>query len=209
MFLPSPSYITAFLFLTTISLSSALSLPLNRTHPPLHHSNLTSPNDLTFRITIAAAVHYIHNLHPAARLTRIECTSPHYSTSTPYDLTDLRLFFRNPSPQRSGRSTILLASRPSATVWGQWASPQYISEPRPREENGLGNVLTSDMLQVVRLMRGAGQHGMFDAVEVVREEGMMEDWWIFQMSADDEGWVWVGDESGRVMIERQGRVSFQ
>ena len=65
------------------------------------------------------------------------------------------------------------------------------------------------MLQVVRLMRGAGQHGMFDAVEVVREEGMMEDWWIFQMSADDEGWVWVGDESGRVMIERQGRVSFQ
>ncbi|KAG6989935.1 hypothetical protein G7Y79_00061g093220 [Physcia stellaris] len=198
MFLPSPRYITAFLLLSTLSVSSALSLPRNR------HSNLTSPNDLSFRITIAAAVHYIHTLYPSAYLTRIECTSPHYSTLTPYDLTDLSLFFRNPSPQRSDHSTILLASRPSAPVWGQWASPQYIPQPRPQEEIGLGNTLTSDILQIVRLMRQAGQHGMFDAVEVVREQGMREDWWIFQMSADDEGWVWVGDESGRVMIERKG-----
>ena len=73
-------------------------------------------------------------------------------------------------------------------------------------ESGLGNVLVSDILQVVRLMRGAGQQGMFDALEVVREEGMREVWWIFRMSADGEGgWVWVGDESGRVLVERRGR----
>lgn len=48
-------------------------------------------------------------------------------------------------------------------------------------------------------------------MDVVREEGMTEVWWVFQMSAHDEGWVWVGDESGQVVVEgnEDRRVSLE
>lgn len=207
MFLPRPSHITALFLLITTPLSTTLSLPPSPHHP----SNINLPNNPNFRLTIAAAVHDIHRLYPAACLARIECTTHHGPTLTPFGLTDLRLFFSNLSPQRPRHTTVLLSSKPSATAWGQWAPLQYISEPRPRTESGLGDILTSDILQTVRLLREAGQHGRFDSVDVVREEGMTEVWWVFQMSAHDEGWVWVGDESGQVVVEgnEDRRVSLE
>ena len=67
---------------------------------------------------------------------------------------------------------------------------------------GLGDVLTSDILQVVEDMRRAGLDGTFRACDVVREEGMTEVRWQFQMSGmGNIGWIIVGDESGTVEIE--------
>lgn len=54
------------------------------------------------------------------------------------------------------------------------------------------------------MMRAAGQTSKFYAVDVLREEGMTEAWWSFQMSGRGSGWVWVGDESGRVEVEEDG-----
>ena len=53
-------------------------------------------------------------------------------------------------------------------------------------------------------MRQAGQDGSFRAVDVVKEDGMTEAWWQFQMSTRGQGWVLVGDESGRVEVEPEG-----
>ena len=52
-------------------------------------------------------------------------------------------------------------------------------------------------------MREAGQRGPFEAVDVIREEGMNEAWWNWQMSGRRTGWVWVGDESGMVEPEEE------
>lgn len=45
--------------------------------------------------------------------------------------------------------------------------------------------------------------GAFDGVDLIREEGMTEVWWNWQMSGRGTGWVWVGDESGEVVIEEE------
>ena len=71
---------------------------------------------------------------------------------------------------------------------------------------GLGDVLTSDILQVVAAIRNAGYMEKFKAVDIVRDVGMTEVWWMFQMSGNaGPGWVWVGDVSGRIEAEENGR----
>lgn len=190
-----PSLVTTVLLLVSISLSSPLTLPVNDPNP--------NGNDITFRLHIARAVGVIQAAHPGAQLNRIECTSTLGPLRTPLGLVDVRLFFANPSPV-PGRQAILLSSRPRALEWGQWARPHYLPDPRPHTESGLGDVLTSDILQVFRRMRQAGQDGSFRAVDVVKEDGMTEAWWQFQMSTRGQGWVLVGDESGRVEVEPEG-----
>lgn len=107
-------------------------------------------------------------------------------------MTDISLFF-SVAPHVS----IRVLSRSHATRWCQWARPEVVPEERPESELGLGDVLTSDILQVVGLMEDAGYGAGFDALDVVREEGMTEVRWMFQMEGL-EGSVWVGDESGEV-----------
>ncbi|KAI4222543.1 MAG: hypothetical protein LQ349_007613 [Xanthoria aureola] len=187
-----PSLITTVLLLVSISLSSSLTLPINAADP--------NANAITFRLHIARAVGVIQAAHPGAQLNRIECTSTHGPLRTPLGLVDVRLFFANPSPVL-GRQAIFLSSRPRALEWGQWSRPHYLPDPRPHTESGLGDVLTSDILQVSLKMRQAGQDGSFRAVDVVKEDGMTEAWWQFLMAARGQGWVLVGDESGRVELE--------
>ena len=189
-----PSLITTVLLLS-ISLSSSLTLPINAADP--------NANAITFRLHIARAVGVIQAAHPGAQLNRIECTSTRGPLRTPLGLVDVRLFFANPSPVL-GRQAILLSSRPRALEWGQWARPHYLPDPRPHTESGLGDLLASDILQVFRRMRQAGQDGSFRAVDVVKEDGMTEAWWQFQMGTRGQGWVLVGDESGRVEVEPEG-----
>ncbi|KAL8675851.1 MAG: hypothetical protein Q9224_007370, partial [Gallowayella concinna] len=155
-----------------------------------------------FRLTVAAAVRSIHEQFPHAQLHRIEGTSTCGPVRDPRGLTDLRLIFADPSALFN--PAILLASRPHATAWGQWSPPQVLHDHRPREELQLGDVLTSDIAQVVDTMRRAGYSAPFDAVDVVKELEMTEVWWMFQMQGRGQGWIWVGDESGRVEVENHG-----
>ncbi|KAI4281379.1 MAG: hypothetical protein L6R38_003740 [Xanthoria sp. 2 TBL-2021] len=190
------SLIITFLFLlVSISVSSPATLPINAADP--------IANAITFRLLIARAVGGIQAAYPGAQLNRIECTSTRGPLRTPPGLVDVRLFFANPSPV-PGRRAILLSSRPRALEWGQWARPYYLPDPRPATELGLGDILTSDIMQVFQRMRQAGQDGPFRAVDVIKEEGMNEVWWQFQMSTRGQGWVWVGDESGRVEVDLDG-----
>lgn len=55
-------------------------------------------------------------------------------------------------------------------------------------------------------MREAGQERRFRAVDVVREVGMQEVMWNWQMSGSGSKWVWVGDESLMVEPEDGGGV---
>ncbi|KAL8893998.1 MAG: hypothetical protein Q9192_004720 [Flavoplaca navasiana] len=192
------SSIIVFFLSAILALSKPVSPPSKTSYPTL--------NDLTFRQQVARAVGSIQAAYPGAQLHRIECTSTRGPLRTPLGLVDVRLFFANPS-RRPGRQAILLSSRSGALAWGQWGRPQYLPDPRPDSEKPLGDVLTSDIVQVVQRMRQAGQQGAFRAVDVVKEEGMTEVWWQFQMSSRNEGWVWVGDESGRVMVEANGEVT--
>ncbi|KAI4231886.1 MAG: hypothetical protein L6R40_007600 [Gallowayella cf. fulva] len=195
---PYPSLVITFLFLVAISASSPLALPVDVTDP---HANA-----VTFRLTVARAVRVIQAAWPGAQLNRIECTSTHGPIRTALGLIDVRLFFANPAGI-PGRQAIVLTSRPNALAWGQWSTPHYLPDPRPDTEMGLGDVLTSDVLQVVRQMRQAGHLGRFRAVDVVREEGMTEAWWEFKMSPRDSGWVLVGDESWTVEVEDDATAS--
>ncbi|KAL8690683.1 MAG: hypothetical protein Q9218_003928 [Villophora microphyllina] len=186
----------ALLLTIPLLLANGFTIPINIT-------SYTS-NPLTFRLTLAAAVRMVHQQVPAAQLNRIECTSRNGPLLDPKGLTDVRLFFTNPSPVYP---SLLLHSHPATTTWGQWAPLQYLHGRRPNTELALGDILTSDIQQVVATMSIAGQGGRFDAVDIVREEGMTEVWWQFQMSGRGTGWVWVGDESGRVIVEDQdGRL---
>ncbi|KAL8773765.1 MAG: hypothetical protein Q9209_001533 [Squamulea sp. 1 TL-2023] len=92
---------------------------------------------------------------------------------------------------------------PDSTA-SKWEAPQVLHQRRPLKELELGDILSSDIVQVVGTMRRAGQLAPFDAVDVVREQGMTEVWWQFQMCGRGQGWVWIGDESGRVEVERHG-----
>ncbi|KAL8837386.1 MAG: hypothetical protein Q9176_005691 [Flavoplaca citrina] len=186
------SFIIASFLFAILAFSNPLSPPSSASYPAL--------NELTFRHQVARAVSSIQAAYPGAQLHRIECTSTRGPLRTPLGLVDVRLFFANPS-RTPGRQAILLSSQPGALAWGQWGRPQYLPDPRPGAERPLGDVLTSDIVQVVQRMRQAGQQGAFRAVDVVKEEGMTEVWWQFQMSSRNKGWVWVGDESGRVMVE--------
>lgn len=192
---PYRSLIITFLLLFSLSVSSPITLPINAADP--------IANAITFRLHIARAVGGIQAAYPGAQLNRIECTSTRGPLRTPLGLVDVRLFFANTSPVPDRRA-ILLSSRPRALEWGQWARPHYLPDPRPATELGLGDILTSDIMQVFRKMRQAGQDGAFRAVDVIKEEGMNEVWWQFQMSTRGQGWVWVGDESGRVEAEQDG-----
>ncbi|KAL9634162.1 MAG: hypothetical protein Q9204_003105 [Flavoplaca sp. TL-2023a] len=195
---PLQSLIVAFLLFAILALSNPHSPPSRASYPTL--------NGLTFRQQVARAVGSIQAAYPGAQLHRIESTSTRGPLRTPLGLVDVRLFFANPS-RRPDRQAILLSSRPGALGWGQWSRPQYLPDPRPDSEKPLGDVLTSDIVQVVQRMRQAGQQGAFRAVDVVKEEGMTEVWWQFQMSSRNEGWVWVGDESGRVVVEENDEMT--
>lgn len=134
-----------------VSLSTArtlpLPIPLNLTQSlglPFYHT-LRNP-ELTLRRILAYAVRSIQQDHPHAQLTKIQCTSPIGPTVSPTALTDIRLFFRN-SRSPTSRSTIVLCSAPHATAWGEWSEPQYLPEPRPDTELGLGDILASDIMQ--------------------------------------------------------------
>ena len=189
---PLQSFIIASFLFAILAFSNPLSPPSRASYPAL--------NELTFRQQVARALGSIQAAYPGAELHRIECTSTRGPLRTPLGLVDVRLFFANPS-RRPDRRAILLSSQSGALAWGQWDRPQYLPDPRPGAERPLGDVLTSDIVQVVQRTRQAGQQGSFRAVDVVKEEGMTEVWWQFQMSSRNEGWAWVGDESGRVMVE--------
>lgn len=199
----SHSLALLFLTITLISGTAARILPINLAHS---HTGLevNSSNILSFRRTMAAAVLFIHETNPHAQLNRIEATSPRGPTLNSESLTDISLYFALPSPPSPFHippSTIRLASRPDATVWGEWQPLQYLPDQRPPSEQGLGDILTSDIEQVLMAMRNAGERGSFEALDIVREEGMTEVWWQWQMSSSRKGWVWVGDESGNVEEE--------
>ncbi|KAL8940272.1 MAG: hypothetical protein Q9211_002356 [Gyalolechia sp. 1 TL-2023] len=160
------------------------------------------PNAATFRITVARAVQRIQRSWPGASLHRIELKSRTGPIRNPLLLVDVRLFFALPAGNLHPPS-LLLASQTDATEWGQWSPPQYLRDARPEAEMGLGDVLTSDILQAVEAMRRDRQVGRFRACDVVREEGMTEVWWQFQMAGlSDIGWILVGDVSGMVEVER-------
>ncbi|KAL8644117.1 MAG: hypothetical protein Q9226_007926, partial [Calogaya cf. arnoldii] len=135
----SQSLMTVFLLFITTWLSTPLALPAIPIHP--------STNEITFRQHIAHAVRGIQAAYPGAQLNRIECTSTRGPLRDPLGLVDIRLFFANPSPDPT-RQAILLSSQPRALEWGRWARPHYLPTPRPNTELGLGDVLTSDILQV-------------------------------------------------------------
>lgn len=195
MSIPHSPTIYLLLLLLTIpfSLSNPVALPANNLQ------NLRA-NPLTFRQIIAQAVHMIQEANPSAQLNRIELTSVHGPIHNPLQLIDIRLFFANPSPT-PGEQAILLASRPRALAWGQWEQPHFLPDPRPRTELGLGNILTTDIMQVIRKMEVAGFRNRFRAVDVVREEGMQEVFWQVKLSPRGSGWVLVGDQSGEVEFE--------
>ncbi|KAL8777053.1 MAG: hypothetical protein Q9213_008025 [Squamulea squamosa] len=213
--IPNHFSIATVAFFLLISVTSGLTIPATNLHDLSLDSGHTFPitfnaHPENFRLTIAAAVRSVQVQYPHAQLNRIEATSISGPLHNPRGLTDLRLFFADPSSLFS--PAILLKSKPHATAWGQWDAPQVLREYRPRKELELGDILTSDIVEVVVTMVRAGQLAPFVAVDVVKEQGMTEAWWQFQMSGRGQGWVWVGDESGRVEVERHGtreRVALQ
>ncbi|CAF9937463.1 MAG: hypothetical protein HETSPECPRED_000548 [Heterodermia speciosa] len=205
-----PTVVTQYLFpllflpiFQTPHPTTALTLPL-----PHNHTTTPTPNSLTFRLTMATAVRRVQHMHPSARPHRIECTTSHGTpTLLAHELTDIRLWFSLPAPNPDDDpSTILLLSRSDASAWGQWDLPRYIPQPLPPSELGIGDILTSDIAQVLEAMREAGQERRFRAVDVVREVGMQEVMWNWQMSGSGSKWVWVGDESLMVEPEDGGGV---
>lgn len=60
--------------------------------------------------------------------------------------------------------------------------------------------LRTDIVAVVDKLQQAGHKGRFDAVDVIRERGSEENWWEFQMSRRGAVNIWVGDETGRVVV---------
>ncbi|KAI4181797.1 MAG: hypothetical protein L6R41_006400 [Letrouitia leprolyta] len=180
--------------------------PLVANVPTTQGSN---PINRNFRLTMARAVRTVQEHVPGAQLHRIECTSAQGPTLRPSALTDIRLFFASPLQMHP---SLILRSHPDATLWGQWLPLEYSYASRPLAERPIGDILTSDITHVVQEMAAAGQGpgvGMkFDAVDIVRDEGMTEVWWTFQIRQRvapgrslGKRWVWVGDESGTVEVE--------
>ncbi|KAL8969057.1 MAG: hypothetical protein Q9183_002174, partial [Haloplaca sp. 2 TL-2023] len=145
--------LTSLILLTLITPITALALP------PLTSiaAQFLDPhtNNKSLRTILAQTVESIQRAWPGATLNKVQLTSQTGPVQRPLFLSDIRLFFALPAGNPHGRA-LLLASRPDATAWEQWGRPQYLSDPRPAEELGLGDVLASDILLVVATIRNAG-----------------------------------------------------
>ncbi|KAL9594266.1 MAG: hypothetical protein Q9219_007129 [cf. Caloplaca sp. 3 TL-2023] len=195
MLFPSQVCIVLFLLTLTNCLPNSIAVRNEPTNPP----NDTLQDPSTFRLILAAAVRRVRRDYPIARLHRIECTSPRGPIRDPRRMTDIRLFFALPGSAHF--PALMLPSKPRASAWGQWAPIEFLLDARPPSELGLGDILTSDILPVVATMRQAGQYALFESIDIVKEVGMTEVWWQFQMRGQGADWVWVGDESGTVEVE--------